>query len=296
MTESSTVRQTPQALRPRPRRGTIDGGRYSPIAYLIMAVVAILTLYPMLWMIFGSLKSSGEFYTNIWSWPHQWTWDNFGEAWQQGALGQKFINSTIATGGTLVLVLALASTAGYALAKVRFPLHRWIYYFVLAGIMIPFGVAAIPIVTVTINLGIFNTRLGLILVYAAQSVPFGVFLMATFFRSVPDELEEAAFVDGCTRFGAFMRVILPLAKPGLVTLLIFVGTSTWNEYLMASVLIHQPNLETLPQGLVVFTTQHTTNYPQLFAALTTVTAPLVIVYLAAQRQFISGMTAGALKG
>jgi raffinose/stachyose/melibiose transport system permease protein len=120
--------------------------------------------------------------------------------------------------------------------------------------------------------------------------------MYSFFRSIPDELEEAALVDGCSRFSAFWRVVLPLAKPGVATLLIFVGTSTWNEYFMASVLLHQPKLQTLPLGLVSFTSQHTTNYPELFAALATVTLPVVVVYILAQRQFISGMTAGALKG
>jgi raffinose/stachyose/melibiose transport system permease protein len=264
--------------------------------YGTMALVVALTVYPMVWMVFGALKSNGEFYTNIWSWPHHWQWHNFRDAWNDAGLGTKFINSLVVTAGTLVLVLPMTAMAGYAFARVVFPFRNFFYWFVLVGIMIPFGVSAIPVLTVVINLGLFDTRTGLVLVYVAQSLPFGVFLMYTFFQSIPAELEEAALVDGCGRFGAFLRVIVPLARPGLATLLIFVGTSTWNEYFMASVLIHQPSLETLPLGLVTFTTQHSTNYPTLFAALAIVSAPVIALYIVAQRQFIRGLTAGAVKG
>lgn len=289
----------PDVLVPRPA-GTAPLRRrlrrFSPGTYLVMLILLLLTIYPMVWMIFGSLKPLGEFYTNIWGWPRTWSWANFSQAWNDVQLGQKFVNSTIATIGTLILAIPLCSMAGYAFAKVNFPLRRYIYYFVLAGIMIPFGVTAIPVLSTELQLGLFDTRTGLILVYAAQSLPFGIFLMYSFFQSIPNELEEAALIDGCSRLKAFVRIILPLARPGLATMLIFTGTSVWNEYLMASVLIHQPNLETLPLGLVDFTTAHSTNYPELFAALTIATAPIVAVYLIAQRQFISGLTAGALKG
>jgi len=271
-------------------------GALRPGTYLVMIILVVLTIYPMIWMLLGSFKTLGEFYTDIWGLPHIWHWDNFSQAWNEVQLGQKFVNSLIATIGTLILTLPLCAMAGYAFAKVDFPLRRYIYYFVLAGIMIPFGVTAVPVLTTEVSLGLFDTRIGLILVYAAQNLPFGIFLMYSFFQSVPSELEEAALIDGCNRFKAFVRIVLPLAKPGLATLLIFTGTSVWNEYLMASVLIHQPNLETLPLGLVNFTTAHSTNYPELFAALSIVTAPVVLLYLVAQRQFISGLTAGALKG
>ncbi|HUZ51907.1 MAG TPA: carbohydrate ABC transporter permease [Streptosporangiaceae bacterium] len=291
----------PRTLTRAPGTGPGPGLRrriaaFSPGTYLIMGVLVVLTIYPMVWMLLGSFKSLGEFYTNIWGLPQVWRWSNFSLAWNDVQLGQKFINSIIATLGTLILTLPLCSMAGYAFARVDFPLRRYIYYFVLAGIMIPFGVTAVPVLTTEVSLGLFDTRLGLILVYAAQNLPFGIFLMYSFFQSIPGELEEAALIDGCNRFKAFLRIVLPLAKPGLATLLIFTGTSVWNEYLMASVLIHQPNLETLPLGLVNFTTAHSTNYPELFAALSIVTAPVVLLYLVAQRQFISGLTAGALKG
>jgi len=281
----------------RPAGSGRSGSRpFTLAAYAVMAIVVVATIYPMLWMLFGALKSQGEFFTNIWGWPHVFSWANFSQAWGQAGLGRKFLNSTVVTGGTLLLVIPFCSMAGYSFAKVWYPGQRWLYYFVLLGIMIPFGVTAIPTLTVTLQFHVFDTLQGLILVYAAQNISFGTFLMYAFFNSIPDELVEAAYADGCSRFGAFRKIVIPLARPGLATLLIFAGTGIWNEYFMASVLIHQNNLETLPLGLVVFTTQHATDYPELFAALTIVTAPMVVVYLVAQRQFISGLTAGALKG
>jgi raffinose/stachyose/melibiose transport system permease protein len=265
------------------------------ILYIVMIGVVLFTLYPMIWLLFGSLKSQNEFYTNTWGWPNVWSWHNFSDAWNAAGLGQKFINTLTVTVGTIVLLIPIVSAAGYVLAKFRFKGRSGIYFFLLFGITIPFGVLAVPTLITTIQFHLFNSLLGLILVSVAQSVPFGVFLMETFFQSIPDDLEEAARIDGCTRFGAWVRVVLPLTAPGIATLVIFTGLGTWNDYLMASVLLQSENVETLAQGLVVFTGQHTANYPTLFAALVTVTAPVVIIYLIAQKQFIKGMTAGAIR-
>ncbi|MCU1580255.1 MAG: binding-protein-dependent transport system inner rane component [Rhodoglobus sp.] len=266
------------------------------VTYVIMAVTILLTVYPLIWMVLGGFKSGSEFYANIWGLPSSLDFSNFVYSWNAGNLGQKFINSIVVTLGTMALVLPITSMAGYALAKIRFRGRRAIYVFILLGIMVPFGVIAIPVFTVIVDLGLLNTLVGLVLVYTANAIPLGVFLMYSFFESIPDELEEAAQVDGCSPFGAFFRIILPLARPGLATQVILTGTSVWNEYFMASLLIHQDSLQTLPLGLVIFTSRFGTNYPQLFAALTIVTLPMIILYLSAQKQFISGLAAGAVKG
>jgi ABC-type glycerol-3-phosphate transport system permease component len=246
--------------------------------------------------VLGSVKSGSEFYSNIWGLPTSWTLSNFADAWGEAGLGRKFVNSITVTLGAMALVLPITSAAGYALASFHFPGRRFIYVYLLLGIMVPFGVIAIPVFTVVVQLHLLSTLPGLILVYSALGLPLGVFLMHSFFTSIPRELEEAGLVDGCTPIGAFFRVVLPLAKPGLITQLIFTGTTVWNEYFLASILIHKESLQTLPLGLVVFTSKNGIDFPQLFAALTIVTAPLVIVYLLAQRQFIAGLSAGAVKG
>jgi len=266
------------------------------ITYIVLLFIVILTFYPVLWMIFGSLKSGSEFYVNIWGFPAQPSWQNYIDAWQKAGMGMKFVNSVVATVGTLILVIPLTSLAAYALAKMKFPGNRFLYYLFLLGMMIPQGVTAIPVFSVVIQLGLLNTRLALILVYAAQNLGFGVFLMVAFYKSLPKELEEAALIDGCSPVGAFFKIILPLVRPGLATQVVFSGMSAWNEYFMSSILIRSEDLQTLPLGLVNFTGRYATNYPQLFAALTIATLPVIILYVIGQKQFISGMTAGAVKG
>jgi raffinose/stachyose/melibiose transport system permease protein len=265
-------------------------------SYLVMAVVVIITIYPVLWMVFGSLKSDAEFYSNIWGFPRHPVWENYLLAWSQGNIGIKFINSLIVTIGTLAVVLPFASMAAYAFAKLKFPGSTLLFYLFLLSLMIPQGVTAIPIFSVIIKLGLQNTRLSLVLVFSAQALGFGIFLLRAFFITLPREIEEAALLDGCTPIGAFFRVILPLAKPGLATLVVFTGMAAWNEYFMSSILVRSTDLMTLPLGLVSFVGQHITYYPQLFAMLSTITIPVVFLYVLGQKQFISGLTAGALKG
>lgn len=264
--------------------------------YLVMAVVVVVTVYPVLWMIFGSLKSDTEFYSNIWGWPQNPVWANYVSAWVSADMGIRFLNSIIVTVGTLAVVLPFISMAAYAFAKIKFPGHNLLFYFFLLSLMIPQGVTAIPIFSVIIKAGLQNTRLSLILVFSAQALGFGIFLMRAFFISLPKELEEAAMIDGCTPIGAFFRVILPLARPGLATMVVFSGMAAWNDYFMSSILIRNSKLMTLPLGLVNYVGQHITNYPQLFAMLSIVTIPIVILYIIGQKQFISGLTAGAVKG
>jgi raffinose/stachyose/melibiose transport system permease protein len=293
------ISQRPQRKRPHRRTGSSSSLAFvatRTVAYVVMAVMVILTVYPVLWMILGGFKSGSEFYQNIWGIPRSFDLTNFRYAWNAADLGRKFLNSIITTAGTLALVLPITSMAGYALAKIRFHGRQLAYMMILVGIMVPFGVIAIPVFTVIVDLHLLNTLLGLVLVYTANAIPLGVFLMYAFFGSIPDELEEAAQVDGCTPFGAFFRIVLPLARPALATQVILIGTGVWNEYFMASLLIHKDQLETLPLGLVIFTSRYGTNYPQLFAALAIATLPIVLLYLGAQRQFISGLAAGAVKG
>jgi ABC-type glycerol-3-phosphate transport system permease component len=264
-------------------------------SYLVMLGVVIITVYPLLWMIFGSLKSDAEFYSNIWGPPLNPVWQNYVDAWTKGDLGYKFINSFVVLAGSLGLVLPLTALASYAIAKLKFAGRNVIFAILLLGMMVPQGVTAIPIFSVVVKMGLLNTRLSLVLVFSAQAISFSVFLLQAFFRSLPDGIEEAALIDGCSRLGAFIRVILPLSLPGLATQIVFTGMQVWNEYFMSSILIRTQDLETLPLSVVDFTGRYATNFPQLFAALAITTLPVILLYILGQKQFISGMTAGALK-
>lgn len=266
------------------------------VSYVLMVVMAVLALYPLAWMVTGALKTDSEFYSNIWGLPQSPAWSNFAVAWARADLGTKFINSLIVTAGTLAIVLPSTSMAAYAFTTLTFRGRTAAYYFLLIGIMIPFGVTAIPVFSVVASFGLLNTRLALILIYAAQGMAFSTFLMCAFFEALPREIEEAARIDGCTRFGAFWRVMLPLAKPGLAAQAVFVGVSSWNEYFLASLIIRDPDRQTIPLGLVTFVGRYSTDYPVLFAALTMSTLPLLALYLLAQRHFVAGLTGGAVKG
>ncbi len=266
------------------------------IAYIVLSLVVIITIYPVIWMILGSLKSPNDFYSNIWGLPLKPVWQNYVDAWVSANLGEKFMNSTIVTIGTLALVLPAASLAAYTFAKMRFWGKNFLFYYFLIGLMIPRGVTAIPTFSVVIDMGLLNTRLSLILVLAALNLGFSIFIMRAFFLTLPKSIEEAALVDGCSSISAFFRVVLPISKPAYATIIIFTGMNTWNEYFMSSILIRSEKLQTLPISLVTFIGQYNTNYPQLFAALSIITIPIVVIYILGQKQFIEGLTEGAVKG
>lgn len=266
------------------------------LIYLLMAVFLVITVYPIIWMLAGALKGENEFYSNIWGLPSSPQWENYAAAWKKAGMGRKYLNSILTTAGTLCLLIPVNCCAAYALARVNFKGKRAILNYLLLGIMMPAGVLAMPVFTVVNELGLINTRTGLILVYTAQAIAFGMYIMRGFFISLPKSLEEAAMIDGCTRFQSFIHVILPLAVPGLVTQVIFSGLSVWNEYIRASLIIRTPDLQTLPLGMVAFSTLENNNYPQMFAALSMATLPMVLVYLLCQKAFQKGVTAGAVKG
>lgn len=264
--------------------------------YIVLIVVLLVTVYPLIWMIFGSLKTDTEFYTNIWLWPSDPQWATYGAAWERVQIGQKYINSIIVFVVTMLIIIPVNNCAAYAIARTQFKGKRILYSYLLLGIMIPAGVLGIPIFTVVMRLGLNNTLAGLILVYSAQAVSFGVFILRSFYISLPKSLEEAAMIDGTSRFGGFVRIILPLATPGIMTQVIFNGLTVWNEYFIASLLINKEAKQTLPIGLSMFINQYGVDYPEMFAALVLVTVPMIIVYLIGQKTFIEGMCAGAVKG
>lgn len=264
--------------------------------YLVMIVFLIITVYPIIWMIAGSLKTESEFYSNIWGLPSVPQWENYLLAWEKANMGTKYLNSVLTTGAVLLILIPINCCAAYALARVKFKGRKAILNYLLLGIMLPAGVLAMPVFTVVNELGLINTRQGLVMVYAAQAIAFGMYIMRGFFISLPKSLEEAAMIDGCTRFQSFLHVILPLAVPGLVTQVIFSGLSVWNEYIRASLIIRTADLQTLPLGMVMFSNLENNNYPQMFAALSMATLPMVLIYLICQKAFQKGVTAGAVKG
>lgn len=264
--------------------------------YIVVVFFLVITLYPILWMISGSLKTENEFYKNIWGLAKIPQFINYVHAWKKADLAPKFLNSVLTTGAFLCILIPINCCAGYAIARVNFKGKKVIFYFILMGIMMPAGVLAMPTFTIVNEMGLLNTRTGLVLVYTGQAISFGTFIMRGFFISLPKSLEEAAMIDGCSRFKCFIKIILPLAIPGITTQVIFSGLANWNEYLRANLLIRSSRLQTIPLGMATFANQDNINYPEMYSALVLATIPVVVLYLLAQKTFIKGVTSGAVKG
>lgn len=268
----------------------------------VLFAYALWTLLPMVWVAYSSLKSDSAILRDPLA-PPSWAEADFGaygRAWTGARLGEYFLNSAIVTAASVGLVLALGAPAAYALSRFRLPFGRGAYALFLAGLMIPAQLAMVPLFFEMRALGLLDSRLGLVLVYAANGLPFAVFILAGFFRGLPGALYEAAVVDGCGELAAFWRVMLPLARPGLVTVAIFQFIGIWKEYFFAFMLVGggSGDARTLPLGLanLAITAQYGGDQTRLFAGLVIVTLPILAVYTLLQRQLVGGIAAGALKG
>lgn len=275
------------------RRGVAGVG---PQSFLV--VWALMTALPLIWVVLTAFKDDNEILTDPWGLPGELRWSNFARAWTHGHIGQYFINSLIVLSVSLTLTMLLGATAAYALARYQFPGNRFIYYLFVGGMMFPVFLALIPLFFVVQNAGLLNTLPGLMLVYTAYSLPFTVFFLCAFFRTLPNSVAEAAMIDGCGPFALFFKVMLPMARPGLVSVGIFNLLGHWNQYLLPVVLVsHKEENYVLAQGLAALAVNegYRGDYSRLFAGLTLAMLPVLVVYAVFQRQVQSGLTAGQLK-
>jgi N-acetylglucosamine transport system permease protein len=261
-------------------------------------VWGLLTAFPLVWVISSSFKDDNEILGDPWGLPGALRFDNFARAWSHGHIGQYFLNSVTVLAVSLTLTMLLGATAAYALARYDFPGNRFVYYLFVGGMMFPVFLALIPLFLVVRNTGLLNTLPGLMLVYTAYSLPFTVFFLSAFFRTLPHQVAEAAMIDGCGPFKLFFRVMLPMAKPGLISVGIFNLLGQWNQYIIPVVLVSSDEKKyTLAQGLAALAVSegYRGDYSRLFAGLTLAMLPVLIVYAVFQRQVQSGLTAGQLK-
>jgi raffinose/stachyose/melibiose transport system permease protein len=266
------------------------------IIYLILIFFTIVEGYPLLWLAFNAFKTDSEIFTNIWGFPLSPTFDAFGSAWSKANIGIYYRNTLIVTIGTVLLVLVIGSLASYVFARMRFPGSEFIYVAVLLTMMIQPAYTLVALFRIIRDLGLLNTYWGLILPYTAGSLPLTIALFTPYFRSIPIELEEAARIDGAGWFKIFTRVVLPLSGPVISAVVIFTFLGAYNELLLSLIVVRSAEFRTLPLGLSTLMGRYDRNYAELFAGLTMAIVPAAIVYLIFQRRFISGITAGAIKG
>jgi N-acetylglucosamine transport system permease protein len=256
-----------------------------------------MVILPFLWMIMSAFKTDQEIIVSPWNFPDSLQWDNFSRAWSQARIGNYVQNSLIVVTGSVFLTLLCSSMTAYVLARYEFPGNRAIFYLFMVGLLFPVFLALVPLFFVVQDLHLLGTYQGLILVYTAYSLPFSIFFLTSFFRTLPSELAEAAIIDGASHYRVFFNIMLPLARPGLVAIGIFNVLGQWNQFILPLVLNPNPDKYLLSQGLAFLAIQqgYDNDYSALFAALTITMVPTLIVYTIFQRRLEGGLTAGALK-
>jgi ABC-type glycerol-3-phosphate transport system permease component len=263
--------------------------------YTVCLVLFVVVVYPVLWMLLSSLKETWEILTLPFSLPAKLSPANYVEAWRVAKFGRAFLNSIFVTTVSLVGILLISTMGGYVFAKLDFPGKSFLFYFWLLGMMVPPHVSLIPNFVIFDRLHLINSYLSLFCIYFS-STSFGVFIMRSFFFTVPTEILEAARIDGCSEFGTFWRVALPLARGGLAVIAIFYFVFLWNDFMYPLALLRDPKMNTIPLALMTFKDIWAADWGPMLAALSMASLPPVIFYFFFQKQFIRGMTAGALKG
>ena len=267
------------------------------ILYVILILMAIIWVIPMFALVATAIKSKGDFYSGIslFSMPESIAWDNFVNAITKGRLLTYMRNDLIVSCLKVPLGIFIEALAAFALTRLQVRHKTGLFVFFLIGMMLPMQTALVPINVVYSNLRLLNTYFGLFYVYVGFGISFGILIFRGFFNGIPKEIDESAYIDGCNKWQLFWKIILPVAKPAVATLVITDFLSTWNEYLLASVIINDNTMITVPVGIMTFVGEHGTDYGYLCAGVLLSVIPVLIVYLIFQRYFVEGM-AGAVKG
>lgn len=261
-------------------------------------IYAVIVIFPMLWCIMSSLKTTKEFYADVWALPKSLYFENFKTAWETADIGINVVNSVVIVACSVLLAMILAAMVSYVVTRYRFPGSGFIKILFILGTFVPLMLGTIPEFLILQKLHLYDTRIGLILVYTAYSLPLSVMIMTSIFETIPSTYAEAAMIDGCGHFQVFFRIMLPLSKSGLVTISIFNFLWTWNDYLYAMTFLPSASKRTLPVGMVMLqsTAMYKTDWGALFAGLVIIMIPSVVIYAFFNKQLQSGMNAGGIKG
>jgi len=265
------------------------------IVYALFVALTVGSLYPMLWIVTNSLKTDIDLFEKTWELPEDPRWQNYERAWDFG-ISKYIVNSLIVTAASVIGTVAVSTAAAYALARFKFPLRSFWLFFILGGLMLAPQVTLIPLFRTLVDLGIYNTYWALIIPYIAFGIPFSTFLLRAYMLGLPRELEEAAYIDGAGPLGVFLYVIVPLSRPVIASVIVIQAMRSWNEFMFALTFIESDDLKTLPIGIMSFTSALRIEYTTVMAGLTIAALPMIVVFLLAQRYFIRGLAAGALKG
>ena len=288
-----------------------SGGRlYKFFVYFVLCMLAISIVVPVAWVFMASVKENKEFYGNPWTLPAGFYWQNFVDAWNKASMGQYMINSVIVTALSIILLLVIALPAAYGLSRFEFRGKKFLNTAFMAGLFINVNYIVVPIFLMLRDGDNFIKKLGgegfllnnlfiLAIVYAATALPFTIYLLSGYFVTLPHDYEEAAYIDGAGFFTTMIQIIFPMAKPSIITVILFNFLSFWNEYIISMTLMSSAKgPKTLPVGLLnlMQAQQSAAEYGMMYAGLVLVMLPTLILYMLVQKQLTEGMTVGGLKG
>ncbi|GHU32782.1 sugar ABC transporter permease [Spirochaetia bacterium] len=265
-------------------------------AHCILIIWSLIVIFPLYVMVINSFKDRLSIYTSPFGLPKKWNFSNYATVITDGDFLGYFKNSFIVVVLSLVLLIVVGSLAAYALANWKGKISRAIYFFGIAGMMLPIKIASIRILELVRNLGLLNTIWSLIPIYIAMGTPIAIFILTEFIREIPGELTEAGIIDGAGRFGIFIRIIAPLLRPALATVAIYNLVPFWNDLWFPLIFISDERSKTVLLGVTRLFGQYQTDWSKVLAVLTLSALPVIALYLAMSKQFIRGLTAGAVKG
>lgn len=267
------------------------------LRWFLIIFFAAYTLFPLIWLVISSLKTNFEFLAaSPFALPAVPQWQNYVNALTVAGLGRMLLNSVIVGLAATVINVVVASMGAYCISRFRFRGRERIFTLFTAGILVPLNALMVPYFVIINKLGLYNTYGGMILLYCAIGIPMSTFLIRGLMDSIPMELEEAAYIDGCGFFGRFFHIILPLSRTGIVTAATFQFLTCWNEFVFANLIVSSEKLRTIQVGIRYFTNQFSTDYVSMYAAIVISIVPSIIGYVLFQEQIIAGMTSGAVKG
>ena len=282
---------------------------YKIFIYVVLGLLAVLILVPVLWVVMASVKETVEHYGNPWALPTHLHWQNFVDAWNKADMGAYMGHSVLVTGLALVILLVVALPASYCLARFKFVGQKFFNTCFMAGLFINVNYIVVPIYLMLADgdkwlknfLGngfLLNNHVVVAIVYAATALPFTIYLLSSYFATLPHDFEEAAYIDGAGFWRTMLEIIFPMAKPSIITVILFNFLSFWNEYIIVKTLVVEKDLWTLPAGLLnlMQAQQSAAEYGPMYAGLVLVMLPVMILYICVQKNLTKGMTVGGLKG
>ena len=277
--------------------------------YIVLIILAITIIVPIAWVFMASIKENAQFYGSPWTLPNGLHFENFVQAWQEADMGSYMLNSVIVTALGIILLIVISLPAAYVLARFKFKGSKFWNILFMAGLFINVNYIVVPIFLMLVDAdgflqklvghGFFlNNLFVLSLIYASTALPFTIYLLSGYFKSLAKDYEEAAYVDGAGYLRTMVQVIFPMAKPSIITIILFNFLSFWNEYIISMTMLTKPTLKTLPVGLMTLMAaqKSAVQYGRMYAGLVIVMLPTLILYMCVQKQLTEGMTVGGLKG